>query len=222
MMNNPTRVQSIMVRELLATGGLLLGVLGTACAGIRAAPTVPAEPPSLQFEHVRYDGHSLSGLVLIGARAPFVLDRRLAAYVNVGISNLRDCSTGQQLPSLAADFGQPAMQGHDLLPLGAGEWFGRELHFILFTDPFDPPVGPACIDFELSFSIPGAQGPVATLQGRVSQADADPASPEIPAEGAKDVSGDDETSRGKCHSRAFRAGVGSRCRQSALAVMPVW
>lgn len=194
MVNVLARTWCPPARRILAASGLLWGVLTSSCAGVRLlAPTIPAEPPGLYFEHVRYDGHWLSGLLLLEARAPFVLDRHLSEYVDVVISDARDCSTNQLLSPIAADFGWPLAKDQDFVPLEAGEWFGRGLHFLLFTDPYEPPVGPACIDFELAFVIPGAQGPVATFRGRANQVSAEQTPP---AEGAKDEKDDAKSPEG--------------------------
>ncbi len=170
---------------------LLLLVMGSACIRRSARPPL-GEPPRLALTDIHYDGRSLSGLVLIGARAPTLLDRRLVEDVAVGISSLRDSETGEEFSPWVADSALPDASEEDLLTLRPGEWLGREVSFLLFADPLGTVVGPHCITFELFLVLPeaGVQGPAATTTGQAcKEADetpipAQPASPQ-PESGRK-------------------------------------
>jgi hypothetical protein len=129
----------------------------------------------LIFEDIHYDGHSLTGRLLIGARAPTVLDRRLIEDTSIGIALMTECETGETLPTLVTDVLPEPPQDNDLLTLDAGEWFGKEVHFLVFTDPFTPPTGPECIDFEIFFTPESEPiAPTATVQGRARREDVKP------------------------------------------------
>jgi hypothetical protein len=129
----------------------------------------------LVFEDIHYDGRYVTGRLLIGAQAPTVLDRRMIENTSIGISLITDCETGERLPTLFADTFPVPPQENDLLILDAGEWFGKEAAFLVFTDPFTPPTGPECIDFQIFFapeSEPAA--PAATVQARARREDVQP------------------------------------------------
>ncbi|MCY1036911.1 hypothetical protein OV207_36075 [Corallococcus sp. BB11-1] len=131
-------------------------LLASACARLQKPPP-PAQPPLLAFEHVRYDGHTVSGRALIGAQGPTTVDRRLIENVSLGIDRVTDCATGAAFPTLVADFLPEPATRDDLVTLTEGEWFGRDVSFVVFAEPFTPPEGPACIELTLSLQLAGAQ-----------------------------------------------------------------
>ncbi|RYZ35620.1 MAG: hypothetical protein EOO71_34815 [Myxococcaceae bacterium] len=160
---------------LMRGAGMLL--LVSACARLQK-PSPPSTPPLLAFEHVRYDGHTVSGRVLIGARVPTTVDRRLIENVALGVDHVTDCATGAAFPTLVADsLPEPATRD-DVVTLNQGEWFGRDVSFVVFAEPFTPPEGPACIELALSLQLTGAQ-PVA-LRFKAERAAEEPGPPPPP------------------------------------------
>ncbi len=143
-----------------------------ACVRIHAPPPPPSQPPLLIFQDVHYDGRYVTGRLLVGARAPTVLDRRMIENTSIGISLITDCETGEKLPTLFADTFPTPPRENDLLVLKAGEWFGKEVAFLVFTDPFTPPTGPECIDFQIFFTPESEPvAPTATVQARARRED---------------------------------------------------
>jgi hypothetical protein len=157
-------------------------LLGAACAHLPMLP-VGTAPPVLLFEALRYDGHDVSGRVLIGARGPTVVDRRLIEGVSVVVDRVTDCATGTVFPTLVADVLPEPATRDDLLALKDGEWFGREVSFPVFMEPFAPPEGPDCIEFTLSLHPPVMDGtphpPPITLQVKAERAPRPDAGPSL-------------------------------------------
>ncbi|RKH09166.1 hypothetical protein D7X74_30080 [Corallococcus sp. CA047B] len=139
---------------MIRGAGVLL--LGSACARLQKPPP-PSQPPLLAFEHVLYDGHTVSGRALVGARAPTTVDRRLIENVSLSVDRVTDCATGAAFPPLVADFLPEPPTRDDLVTLNEGEWFGRDVSFVVFAEPFTPPEGPACIELSLSLQMTGSQ-----------------------------------------------------------------
>jgi hypothetical protein len=175
-----------MTRWTVLKQGAFVLVLGVACAHLPALPT-GTEPPVLLFETPRYDGHGVSGRVLVGARGPMVVDRRLIEGVSVAVDRVTDCAMGTVFPTLVADVLPEPATRDDLLVLNDGEWFGREVSFPVFMEPFSPPEGPACIEFTLSFHPPVLEGsappPPVTLQVKVERDMGSDAGPSVDAGG---------------------------------------
>lgn len=160
---------------------LLMAVLGSACIRLQPRPAL-TEPPRLAFKEARYDGRTLSGLLLVEARAPTVMDRRLVEDIAVGLASVRDGETGQSISPWIADTLLPEASGDDLITLRPGEWFGREVSFLVFADARGSAGGPSCIDFELFLILPeaGVKGPAAIVSGRACQETPAPAAPVEP------------------------------------------
>ncbi|MCY1040327.1 hypothetical protein OV208_03255 [Corallococcus sp. bb12-1] len=140
----------------LMVSGTSVLLLASSCARFQK-PLPPSEPPLLALEHVLYDGHTVSGRALIGARSPTTLDRRLIENVSLGVDRITDCKTGAAFPTLVADVLPEPATRDDLVTLTQGEWFGRDVSFVVFAEPFTPPEGPACIELTLSLQMAGSR-----------------------------------------------------------------
>lgn len=146
---------------------VLCSVLSSSCATTQVHPAWTV-PPRLAFEHVRYDGNTLKGRLLVGAQGPTVIDRQLLEYVSVGLAYVRDSDTGRPIEPWVTAIAQPGPKRDERITLQQGEWFGRELFFLLSVER-SPDKQARCIDFELQL-LPreaAAQGPVATSASRV-------------------------------------------------------
>ena len=94
------------------------------------------------------------------------IDRRLALRAS---ATPADCVSGKPLPGVAVDFAAESPAQEDLVSLRAGEWFGRELSFMLFLDD----AGPEHVCFEVFYSRPGQTGgPEAVVRGSATRTSA--------------------------------------------------
>jgi hypothetical protein len=164
-----------------ATPALLIVLLGIACISPQPRPAL-TEPPRLVFQNIQYDGRTLSGLLFVEARSPTVMDRRLAEDVSVGLASVLDSETRESLSPWVADRAMPEASGDDLITLRPGEWFGRNVSFLVFADPGGTAVGPRCIDFELFLILPeaGVRGTAATVPAQACQPPPKPPTPISP------------------------------------------
>jgi len=149
---------------------LLTTILGSACVNPQPRPSL-TESPRLAFQYVQYDGRTLSGLLLVGAQAPTVIDRRMVEDSSVGLASVRNSETREAFSPWIADRAMPEASGDDLITLRPGERFGRTVSFLVFADPDGTTVGPRCIDFEIFLILPeaGVWGPAATVSDRACQ-----------------------------------------------------
>ena len=164
-----------------ATQALLAALVGSACLNPQPRPSL-TEPPRLAFQNVQYDGRTLSGLLLVEAQSPTVMDRRLVEDVSVGLASVLDSETRESLSPWVSDGAMLEASGDDLITLRPGEWFGRNVSFFVFADPDGATAGPRCIDFELFLILPeaGVRGPAAALSNRACQPSPKPPTPVSP------------------------------------------
>ncbi|GMU04382.1 hypothetical protein [Corallococcus caeni] len=150
-----------MTRSML----LALGLTGlTACqAGgfFRSRPpddaqavTCPkheAASARVEFQNPGFDGHTLTGRLLLGtASGSLCLDRRLIESHTLTVERVLDCASGQPLAFLVVDVRTPPLREEDLLLLGPGQWYGRQVSVPLFPQAAAGQPGPECVDVELS------------------------------------------------------------------------
>jgi hypothetical protein len=158
----------VMVKSVeIGLGVVFCATLLGACATTQTHPASTV-PPQLAFEHVRYDGNTLKGRLLVEAQGPTVLDRRLLEYVSVGLTYVRDSDTGRPIEPWVTAIVQSGPKRDERIILQQGEWFGRDLFFLLSAER-SPDKQARCIDFELQL-LPletGAQGPVATAASHI-------------------------------------------------------
>lgn len=144
---------------------LPLGLMGlSACQGSpfsRARPgsdtqaaTCPAHETAttrVEFQHTGFDGQTLSGRLLLGTLSgSLCLDRRLIESHTLTVERVLDCASGQPLPFLVVDVRTPPRREEDILLLGPGQWYGRDVSIPLFPQPASGQPGPGCVDVELS------------------------------------------------------------------------
>lgn len=153
-----------MSRLSVATAALFLM---TACAGLPFFQKSPrrldaeeaitrvcgAEKPSraeLEMQGTQYDGHTVSGRLLIGAATGHIcLDKRLIVNASVNVDSVQDCATGLPVTFIHADHFPKPPRTEDLLLLPPGYWYGRQTHLWLFSSNLGLH-GPDCIEVGLS------------------------------------------------------------------------
>ncbi|RKH49114.1 hypothetical protein D7Y23_18000 [Corallococcus sp. AB050B] len=150
-----------MTRLMLLTLGLMAL---SACQGSlfsRAKPGADAhaaacprhEPATarVEFQQAGFDGQTLSGRLLLGTSSGnLCLDRRLIESHTLTVEQVLDCASGQPLPFLVVDVRTPPRREEDILLLGPGQWYGREVSVPLFPQPATGHPGPECVEVELS------------------------------------------------------------------------
>ncbi|WP_224370458.1 hypothetical protein [Hyalangium versicolor] len=123
---------------------------------------------TLELQDIHYDGKALSGRFLVGALADKVrLDRRFLPNLGVNLDAVRECSGGQPVAFVRGDTFPPGAREEDLLILARGFWFGRNVGFPVFSEPFTG-AGPECVIAE--FSLRSFDGEcVATVQATATR-----------------------------------------------------
>lgn len=144
----------------------------------------PEEPvrAELAMQETQYDGHTVSGRLLIGAVAGrLCLDKRLITNVSVNVDSVRDCATGLPATFIHADsFPRPPRE-EELVALSPGYWYGRQVNLRLFS-PLMGQRGPDCVEVRLSV-FPARGGSLGQLSVRAAHR-AEPAShEEVPLQG---------------------------------------
>lgn len=86
----------------------------------------------------KYDGTSISAILLIKGDPSILLDPRLVDYVHIDIRRIENCS-GRSLSYRLADSFPKALSEDELLHLESGAIYGKNMRFRLFDD------GPDCI-----------------------------------------------------------------------------
>jgi hypothetical protein len=151
---------------------LLFACLHAGCVKRPPAERLDRQAPvALSVVEPVYDGCRLQGLLLVRALGEVVVDRRLHEYGSISPYRISDCATGRQIDYLFVDYVTESATEDELLLLRAGEVFGRNVSFRLFSEALDMVPGPSCIEYELSFSIPGdkGRGRDASVDGRVDR-----------------------------------------------------
>jgi hypothetical protein len=135
------------------------------CPGVKTG----GGPAQLELRDVRYDGESLSGLVLIGAKEGSVcLDKSRLSTTHLDVDWVWDCTSGisTPVPSIVVDYYATPRRKEDLVILEPGYWFGGPIHISLFQRerPGSKP-NPACVEVSLSL-LPLEGGPAGRVRTR--------------------------------------------------------
>jgi hypothetical protein len=165
-----------LTRPMLVVSGLL-GL--SACQGgffsrSRPAPEVACPPheaatATVEFQQQGFDGQTLTGRLLLGAKSgSLCLDRRLIESFTLTVERATDCATVQPLGFLVVDVRAPARRQEDVLLLAPGQWYGRDVSVPLFQQP-----GFACADVELSVHALDASH-IGTLRFRATRPEPTP------------------------------------------------
>lgn len=121
---------------------LVLGLfLGAACA---AQPHVLGghrvlEDGQLRFVDPTYDGHELSGWLLVAGDEQLVVDRRLPEGASLSVRKVERCAGGA-IPFDIADTSLEAPTKDELLRVGSGFTYGKQVRLLVFATD-----GPPCI-----------------------------------------------------------------------------
>lgn len=122
-------------------------------ADAQSATCPKHEPASarVEFQHAGFDGQTLSGRLLLGTSSgSLCLDRRLIESHTLTVERVLDCASEQPLPLLVVDVRTPPRREEDILLLGPGQWYGRDVVVPLFPQSATGQPRPECVDVELS------------------------------------------------------------------------
>lgn len=132
-------------------GGLFSSAKPGADAQVATCPTHEAAAARVEFQHASFDGQTLSGRLLLGTSSgSLCLDRRLIESHSLTVERVLDCANGQPLPFLVVDVRTSPRREEDILLLGSGQWYGRDVSVPLFPQSATGQPGPECVDVELS------------------------------------------------------------------------
>ncbi|RKH80545.1 hypothetical protein D7X99_21590 [Corallococcus sp. AB032C] len=132
-------------------GGLFSSARPGADAQAATCPTHEAAAARVEFQHAGFDGQTLSGRLLLGTSSgSLCLDRRLIESHTLTVERVLDCANGQPLPFLVVDVRTSPRREEDILLLGPGQWYGRDVSVPLFPQSATGQPGPECVDVELS------------------------------------------------------------------------
>lgn len=138
--------------------GVFCCLLLTACQGFslwrsgtvqQPAPPDPAVQVKLEFQNLEHDGKSLYGRFLVGVEGGSIrLDKQLIPNISVTVDSVRTCDTYQEIPYIFADFFAPPPKQEHLLILEPGQWYGREISFLLLDEKMTGQPAPPCVEVE--------------------------------------------------------------------------
>jgi hypothetical protein len=167
----------VQVIRVILAGVALLWM--QACGGLwffRRAGAGPSDCPArsggharLELRDPRYDGETLSGLILIGAEEGTVcLDKSRLSTTHLDVDWVWDCTSGVSSPvaSLMVDYYATPRRKEDIVVLEPGYWFGGPVHIPLFVKerPGGKP-NPTCVEVSLSL-LPLEGGPAGRVRIR--------------------------------------------------------
>jgi hypothetical protein len=171
--------------------GVLCALSLTACQGFplwRSGPSRRAETPGpaaqvkLEFQHLEHDGKSLYGRFLVGVEGGSIrLDKQLIPNISLTVESVKSCETLREVPYIFADFFAPPPKEEHLLLLEPGQWYGRDISFLLLDEKMTGQPAPPCVEVE--FSLTSYDGHVLARKGfrasrRAEQPEAQPVEPD--------------------------------------------
>jgi hypothetical protein len=112
----------------------------------------------VMLQDTRYDGQTLSGRLLISpVEGRLRLDKRLIESASLSTKAVRDCATGQPVEFLVMDVFARRPQEEDVLVLGPGYWYGKDIRIPLFAEILNGRRSPECIEAEIVFHALGGK-----------------------------------------------------------------
>jgi hypothetical protein len=131
----------------------------TACQGLflgRNRASVPLDPATsvkVEFQGLEHDDIYLYGRFLVGVEAGRVrLDKRLVENVSVTVRSVRTCDTHEEIHFIIADIFPPPPKQEHLVVLERGQWYGRDLYFLLLDKEITGHPAPSCVEAEFTLT----------------------------------------------------------------------
>lgn len=106
----------------------------------------------LEWKTHSFDGEALKGRLLISPeKQDLLVDKRLIESIDLSVESVVACDTGAGLGYLVLDVRAPARQSDDILRLGPGAWYGKDVNLVLFAGQATGQPLPRCFEAEVVF-----------------------------------------------------------------------